>query len=73
MLVYTEPIEPRRLRELELVQELVIEVRGPLRIEQAMGHVHPHRAISLLEVVGEEAVWHEMEEADFHRASGGRE
>src|SRR5438876_2615585 len=70
VLVHAQAVEALRLGELQLVEELVVEAVGLLGIVEVVGHVHPHGAIAILEVLGQEAVRHQVEEADFHGAPG---
>jgi len=68
VLVHAEPVEALRLGELQLVEELVVEAAALLRVEEAVRRVHPDRPIPPLEVLREEAVRHQVEEANLHLA-----
>jgi hypothetical protein len=70
MLVHAQAVEALRLRELQLVQELLVQAAGLLGVVQVMRDVHPHRPVLPLEVLGQKSVRHQMEEADFHGDSG---
>ena len=60
------PVEACLVGVLELVEELVVEVVGLLRIEEMAGNVDPDAAVSLLEVLGQQPVGHQMEPAYVH-------
>jgi hypothetical protein len=66
VLVHAQAIEALRLGELELVEELVVQPPRLLRVVEAVRDVDPHRAVARLEVVWQEPIRHEVEEADFH-------
>jgi hypothetical protein len=66
MLVDAEAVEAHALGVLQLVEVLVVEAAALLGIEEAVGHVDPHRPVPRFEVVGQKTIRHEVEEADFH-------
>ena len=70
VLVHTQPVEALRLGKLQLVEEFLIEAARLLGVVQVVRHVHPDRPVRPLEIVGQESIGHEVEEADFHGDSG---
>src|SRR5712691_1604795 len=57
---------------LELVEVLVVQPADSLRIVERLRHVHPHGPVVVLEIIGQEPVRHEVEEADFHELPNDR-
>jgi hypothetical protein len=70
MLVHAQAVEALLLGELELVEEFLVEAAGLLGVVQVVRNVHPHRPVRPLEILRQEAVRHEVEEADLHGDSG---
>ena len=64
--VDADAVEANLVGELELVEVLVVELVGLDRIEQVAWDVHPDAAVLILEVLGQIAVRHEVEPAEFH-------
>jgi len=65
VLVHAQAVEALRLGELQLVEELLVEAPRLLGVVQVVRHVDPDRPVRPLEIVGQEPIGHEVEEADF--------
>ena len=65
VLVDADAVEARLVGELQLVQELVVEPAGLLGVVEVVGRVDPDRAVTRLEVIGQESVRHEVEKQIF--------
>jgi hypothetical protein len=66
VLVAADAIEAHVFSIFHLVQEFIVEVMPLLRVEEMTRHINPYATIFLGEVIGEEAVWHQMEPIEIH-------
>ena len=68
MLVHPDPVEPERVRVLELVHVLVIDEVALARVVERAGDVDPDGTVLLPEVVGQVGPRHEIEPRELHRS-----
>src|SRR5215472_6730247 len=66
MLVAADPVEAERLRVLELVEILVVDVVALARIVERVRNVDPHRAVLGAEVVRQVRPRHQVEPGELH-------